>query len=200
MSDLNIYQRINAVMKEVEYVKKDASVQGYKAVSHDQVVSVARGAFVKHGIVVFPKQISGQLDEPVKDKEGVPAKMRMYHGWYYIHFLNSDNPSDLIKVKIESHALDNGDKAPGKALTYATKAAILKVLCLETGENDESRAEAHKPLTELQAQTIKKEINGNREIEGRIFAMYDVEAIEELPKSEYARILSAVKQFNKGAA
>ena len=51
---LNIYQRINNVMKTVEYVKKDSSVSGmgggYKAVSHDQVVSVARKALVDNGV------------------------------------------------------------------------------------------------------------------------------------------------------
>ena len=35
MSELNIYQRINKVMQEVKYAQKDASVQGYKAVTHD---------------------------------------------------------------------------------------------------------------------------------------------------------------------
>ena len=42
-------------------------------------------------------------------------------------------------MTVEAHASDNGDKAPGKALSYATKSAILKTLSLETGENDESR-------------------------------------------------------------
>ena len=50
-------------------------------------------------------------------------------------------PAKRITSTIQAHANDNGDKAPGKALTYATKAAILKVLCLESGENDESRSE-----------------------------------------------------------
>ena len=51
MSDVkNIYQRINQVMKSVQYVKKDKAVTGggqnYKAVTHDQVVSVCREALV----------------------------------------------------------------------------------------------------------------------------------------------------------
>ena len=47
---LNIYQRINAVMQAVKYVQKDKAVNGggqnYKAVTHDQVVSVARQALI----------------------------------------------------------------------------------------------------------------------------------------------------------
>lgn len=35
--------------------------------------------------------------------------------------------------------MDNADKAPGKALSYAKKYAMLKLFEIETGENDESR-------------------------------------------------------------
>lgn len=142
----NIYQRMNAVMLEVEYVKKDKAVTGggqnYKAVTHDQVVSVARSALVKHGVLIVPNQIEGSF-LVMRDMNATPnpIKMGLYSGWYEINFINIDDGNDKIAVKIEAHAADNGDKATGKALTYATKAAILKVLSLETGENDESREE-----------------------------------------------------------
>lgn len=144
MSELNIYQRINAVMKEVTYVQKDREVSGggqnYKAVTHDQVVSVARAALVKHGIVVYPEQSAGEMlvmRDPSKD-----VKMHLYTGSYAVHFVNIDKPEDRMTVLVQAHANDNGDKSPGKAITYATKAAILKALLLETGENDEGRSQA----------------------------------------------------------
>jgi hypothetical protein len=69
--------------------------------------------------------------------------MGLYSGTYEINFVNIDvdHGVDKITVTIEAHANDNGDKAPGKALSYATKSAILKVLSLESGENDESRTD-----------------------------------------------------------
>lgn len=134
MSEKNIYQRINAVMKQVQYVQKDAQIQGYKAVTHDQVVSLARAAMVEHGIVIEPHQSSGFLEPKTED-----SKMRLYGGMYKIDFVNIDKPEDRASVDVEAHAADNSDKAPGKALTYATKAAVLKILWLETGVNDESR-------------------------------------------------------------
>ena len=143
---LNIYQRINNVMKTVEYVKKDSSVSGmgggYKAVSHDQVVSVARKALVDNGVMIFPNQIKGEFLQ-MRDVNATPQpiKMGLYSGTYEINFVNIDDGNDRITAAIEAHANDNGDKAPGKALSYATKSAILKVLSLETGENDESREE-----------------------------------------------------------
>lgn len=153
---MNIYQRINAVMQAVKYVQKDATVERYKAVSHDQVVSVAREELVKAGIVVYPEQSSGSVVEVMQTKSG--GRMALYSGDYTVHFVNIEDPADRISVPVQAHAMDNGDKAPGKAVTYATKTALLKVLCLETGENDESRAEVRElsqPVTDEQAETLK---------------------------------------------
>lgn len=141
---LNICQRINSVMADVQYVQKDKQVRAgntnYKAVTHDKVVSVARASLVKNGIMMYPNQIHGEfLIKRDVNATPHPVNMSLYTGTYEINFVNIADPNDKITVTIQAHANDNGDKAPGKALTYATKAAILKVLCLETGEDDESR-------------------------------------------------------------
>lgn len=137
---MNIYQKINEVMKAVKYVQKDSAIQGYKAVTHDQVVSVARSAMVENGVVISVSLVSSQFDEPVQG-----AKMRMYRAIYDVFFTSAEDPASQIIERIEAHALDNGDKAPGKCCTYAVKTAVLKVLWLETGENDESRADLRNP-------------------------------------------------------
>lgn len=136
---MNIYQRINNVMKAVKYVQKDTTVQTYKAVSHDQVIAKCRPAFVEQGIVIYPEQIGGGSMEQIVKANGEISAMLRYQAKYAVNFVNMDAPEEKITVCIEAHANDNGDKAPGKALTYATKAAILKVLCLETGTDDEGR-------------------------------------------------------------
>ena len=138
---LNIYQRINAVMQEIDYIKKDKKITGgganYSAVSHDQVTAMVRDSLVKHGIVIYPEQVRSEV-LVARDKSKDIAMM-LYEGEYKIHFVNMDDGSDRVTVQIVGHANDNGDKAPGKAVTYATKSAILKVFAIETGENDESR-------------------------------------------------------------
>ena len=142
----NIYQRINAVMKDVAYIQKDKDVTGggssYKAVTHDQVVSAVRASLVTHGIVIEPRQISGEFIV-MRDLNATPTpiKMGLYSGCYEIYFVNMDNPEQRTKVEVQAHASDNGDKAPGKAMTYAVKTAVVKQFYFETGENDESREE-----------------------------------------------------------
>lgn len=148
MSEPNIYQRINAVMTEVEYVKKDAKVEGYKAVTHDQVTSVIRKSLVKNGIVVQLEQLKSEI--LVKRDLDKGIKMHLYSGDYAVHFVNMDKPEDRLTVCVNAHAADNGDKAPGKCASYATKYAMLKTFTLETGENDESRTYEAPQFTDMQ--------------------------------------------------
>lgn len=151
MSELNIFQRINAVQKKVKYIQKDAQISGggnYKAVTHDQVVSVIREELVKNGIAIFPVQLEGSIINETTTKSG--GKMYLYSGTYAVHFVNIDKPTDEVVSVVNAHANDNGDKAPGKCLTYATKSAILKVFTLETGENDESRTAGDQSYSDAQ--------------------------------------------------
>ena len=145
MSDtLNIYQRINEVMRKVSYIKKETSVNGggasYKAVTRDSVVAALREQIVQAGIVVETSQISGEWTV-LRDMNAQPqpVKMGLYKGFYEVRFINIDKPEDRAVMNIEAHANDNGDKAPGKAATYAEKTALLKQFLLETGLNDEER-------------------------------------------------------------
>lgn len=142
MSTANIYERIALVMRDVQYVQKDAEVgfgnNKYSAVSHDRVVSAVREACINHGILVVPSFVSDEVVDCVTSS-GKP-KIR-YQAVYDISFINTATPDERITLRVSSHADDNGDKAPGKAITYATKSAILKVFMLQTGEDDEQRFE-----------------------------------------------------------
>ena len=191
----NIYQRINAVMNKVKYVKKDASVSGYKAVTHDKVVSECRQALVDEGVVVYPEQLNHSM--PIMRDVEKNIKMHLYSADYAIHFVNIDHPVDRIIVNINAQANDNGDKAPGKAVTYATKTALLKVLCLETGENDESRTEEFATVTEVQIKAIKNIIGDDEDLTARMLGDLGLNDISEIPKAQYNTVTSRLKKGKK---
>ena len=138
MSELNVFQRINEIRKLIDYIQKDKSVPtgagSYKAVTHDQVTAIVRDHMVKLGVVSYPVLVSSAMNQPL---EG--AKQSRYEATYDFNFVNIDKPDDKFVIRIEAHAMDNADKAPGKALSYAKKYAILKLLEIETGEDEESR-------------------------------------------------------------
>lgn len=140
---LNIYQRINMVRETNDYIKKEKLVDGkYKVVTHDEVTAKVRPDLVKFGIVIEPYLVServvqdtlmfmGQNKNPIIRLEGVVD----------VFFVNIDEPADRACVRVPAHALDAGDKAPGKLVSYAVKTATLKIFSIETGEDDEGRAE-----------------------------------------------------------
>lgn len=135
---MNLLQRINEVRKSLPYIQKDKSVStgggSYRAVTHDTVTAMVRPAMIEHGIVCFPSLVDSAS---MPKDEG--AKQFRYEATYDFTFCNIDDEKDFIVFRIQSHAMDNADKAPGKALSYAKKYAILKLFEIETGEDEESR-------------------------------------------------------------
>ena len=144
-NDNNILQRLSEVMRAVEYVQKDASINNrYTALSHDKLTGKLRSHFVDNGIIVCPSLTQSKVsDTGTKTKSGAP--IIRYEATYNVRFLNIDKPEDALEMSIEAHANDEGDKAPGKAISYATKYAMLKVLSIESGDKEEDRIEAYVP-------------------------------------------------------
>jgi hypothetical protein len=134
----NIYQRMHEAMREVKYVQKDTRIQGYMGVSHDAVVASVRSALLGAGIYVkiSTRRIS---DAPIVGKDGKPTNGTRVTVGVIVTMVNVDNPADRITSMFSAAGDDYGDKAHGKAYSYAVKTALLKMLMLETGENDESR-------------------------------------------------------------
>ena len=131
----NIYQRINEVMKQEIYVKKGSAGQG-KGAEHDEVIALLVPHLVSNGIVI-------EVSKAADSRSRATAKgVYIFECDYNVSYVNIDDPKDRITVLVEAHAMDAGDKGPGKAMTYAAKTAHLKVFSIETGESDESRYEA----------------------------------------------------------
>ena len=188
-------------MQKVAYIQKDKQISGaganYKAVTHDQVTSIVRPLFVEVGIVIYPEQLTSSM--PIMRDVEKQIKMHLYEGSYSIHFVNIDKPDDRITVKIFAQANDNGDKAPGKAATYATKTAILKVLCLETGENEESREverEASKAIDDHAVSFLGAAIDGDPRLWKSLCSAYGINHLNQIPKSKESEVTKRIHDYN----
>ena len=126
MDKLNIAQRINAAMGEVEYIQKEKK-QGmnYSIVSHDAVTAKVRPILQKHGVVYYPRDMS------------VHQEGNRTQATFSVRFENIDDRADFIDVATFGYGVDPQDKGPGKAMSYGVKYALLKVLGLETGDEPE---------------------------------------------------------------
>lgn len=131
----NIFQRMNAVQQEIDYVAKEKK-QGmrYSIVSHDAVTAKVRPLMVKHGIIYYPTEF-------VMEQVGNRTQLRCA-----VVFQNIDDPSDFMRVETAGYGIDDQDKGPGKAISYAVKYALLKALGLESGDDpDEDQDTITKP-------------------------------------------------------
>ena len=100
----NIYQRIQGVMSELDYVAKgDKTVNGqYRFVSHDQVTAKVHPLLVKYGIVIVPS-----VDDLKQENNRTIVRLLMA-------FKNVDDPYDTFGIYHYGYGVDSGDKAQGK--------------------------------------------------------------------------------------
>lgn len=185
----NIFQRINAVREKVSYLRKDKKVETYWAVTHDMVTAELRDHLIENGIIIYPVQVNGKTYDTGKTTVKKTPIVR-YEGMYNFHFVNMDCPMDQFVATVEGHAEDYGDKAPGKALSYAKKSLMLKVFEIETGEGDESRIDSKPtPIGELDIINLRElcEAKGfsgkdaDEKLKSLAERVYQLKKIEDLP-------------------
>lgn len=191
-----IYQKINQVMRKVSFVTKDTTVgfgnNQYKAVTHDRVTEIVRPHFVEAGIMIIPRQQGKGISIDGKTQKG-NDKIR-FEAVYDVDFIDCED-RDKITVTVEAHAEGSDDKCAGKALSYAVKSAMLKVLMLETGENDEEGvkntidAKQSSMLTQLIADT-------NTDVK-KFCEAYGVSNVTELPSGHFSNALLQLQKKAK---
>jgi len=148
MSELNIYQRILAVMAEVDYVTKETKKVNnqYTFVSHDAVTKRLHPQFVEHGIAVIPTVLSTTQEwSKYKDSRAEEKFRGLTTMEIEVDFVNADDPKDYVTVRSVGYGMDPQDKGPGKAFSYAYKYALLKLFALETGDDLERELIDFKP-------------------------------------------------------
>ena len=126
---LNILQRLNRIMSEIDYIKKDKSINfgkggGFTVVGHDAVTKLIHPLLVKHGINIIPsiKEIK---------QEGNRSRVDVSFIW-----VNIDNPDDHFITEASGYGIDQQDKGIGKGWSVAQRYTVLKTLHLETGDKD----------------------------------------------------------------
>lgn len=140
---MNIYQKINEVMKSIEYLTKDDQVAfgntKYKAISEEKVTTAVREQLVKQGIVIIPVQQQAENKELIRTDKQVNM-LTTVHVRYRIQ--NIDDVNDYIEVESTGTGVDTQDKGVGKAMTYAYKYMLLRTFAIPTGEDPDKISSA----------------------------------------------------------
>lgn len=165
---LNIYEKLSMITEEIGVVEKGLNVQvnktsSYKAVSERDVLDAVKPIEKKYRVYSYPvKREVIDRDTLVKESEYNGNITRTNTLFMRIEttyrFVNLDNPSEYIETTVYGDGLDTGDKAPGKAMTYADKYALMKAYKLSTGDDPDKEASPEKGYVKKSEPDYRKEL------------------------------------------
>lgn len=145
----NLYQKISAVMKDIEYLQKDDRVKTgtdrngkdltYKAMSEEKVTQTVRESLIAHGLVILPVAQAHSRDE-LRDKEGV---LKGYLSTVDTQYKIVDIETGQFELLASSGTgADSQDKGVGKAMTYSYKYLLLRTFAIPTGDDPDKVSSA----------------------------------------------------------
>lgn len=141
----NIFQRMSAITQEISTVAKNLSVDAgkssYKAVGEADVLAAVKPIEAKHGVYSFPfhREIIESGEMVTQGKYGERKQLFMRVATVY-RFVNVDKPEEFVDIQTYGDGVDTQDKAPGKAMTYGDKYALLKAYKIQTGDDPDQNA------------------------------------------------------------
>lgn len=139
----NIFQRIHAVMTELDSVAKTRRTNHgdkFLYVGHDDVTEKLQPLFVKHGIV---QRVS--IDELTRDAQQMVC-VKVIISWCCIDMPESEHSVSTFGESAATRGIKEGsprgdDLQVGKAVSYAVKTAQLKNFCLVGDTTPDNEAE-----------------------------------------------------------
>jgi len=133
---MNIYQRLAAISFQVENVTKNLTVEmgnrSYKAVGEGDILKAIKPLEDQYGVYSFPLTREVIETGEIENKNSKSLFMRVKTVY---RFVNIDNPSEFVDMVTLGDGVDSQDKAPGKAMTYADKYALMKAYKIQTGDD-----------------------------------------------------------------
>lgn len=193
---MNIYQRMAAVMQDVQYLAKDDQVEfkntRYRAITEEKVTSTMRNVLLKHGLVVFPVE---QERTRIGTITSVDVKYRLQ---------NIDDPEDFVIIASAGDGADTQDKGAGKAMTYAFKYMFLRAFAIPTGEDPDKVCsaemdEAEKPdlVGDVEIETLKKVVKALGGTTANDFKRITGVPLKDLPgmtKAQWGETMAALNR------
>ena len=159
---MNLFEKLSAITQDISTVAKNLSVgygkSSYKAVGEADVLAAVKPAEAAHKVYSYPveREIveSGVLTSMRND--GTESKQNFMRVRTVYRFVDMEDPASYIDVTTYGDGIDPGDKAPGKAMTYADKYALLKAYKIITGDDPDQYAS--EPLKEVRGYPKRDEM------------------------------------------
>ncbi|WP_288206988.1 ERF family protein [uncultured Parabacteroides sp.] len=204
MSELNLYQKIQAVSNEIKNIEKNMTVgkgnYAYKAVQDIDVVLEVKEAETKFGLVSIPIKQELVKSEIVKVQKTDGGESVNYVDIVKmtLRIINVDNISEYIDVESYGRGLDPADKGFGKASTYARKYALLNAYKIATGEDPDKEKSKEQTIIEPNA---KKDavINYLMTDNGycrNILSYFNIGSVDDMNNNQIDTVFNNLKKKN----
>lgn len=151
--NMNIYQRLAKIRKQVEVIQRNKSGYGYKYVSEDEILAKISGFMDKYNLSLIPSVVhtntvvepyhtmktkvlqnkaTGETSTYEEHVNEILVSADMVFTW-----VNNDNPEERIDVPwiLVGHQTD-GSQSFGSGLSYAMRYFLLKFFNIATPDDD----------------------------------------------------------------
>ena len=221
---MNIYEKLSAITSEMKTVAKNLEVNlganKYKAVGELDVLKAVKELEEKYKVYSYPKERNIVSEEILTKEQEYNGKVTrtnqvlMRIAVKYV-FVNTEKPEETVEMISYGDGLDTGDKAPGKAMTYADKYALMKAYKIGTGDDPDqegspetstktkttgTKASAkqqleEKKITEAQMTIIKNNYR-TEELMKKLLESNGIEKLEDLSMVKASEIITKLKELS----
>ena len=141
---MNIYEKLLAITSEIKKVAKNLEVgvgqSQYKAVGEADVLTAVKELEEKYKVYSYPfnreivdnaiLQTEKEYNKKITRSNQIFMRLKTVY-----RFVNIEKPEEYIDVPTYGDGVDTQDKAPGKAMTYGDKYALMKAYKIITGDD-----------------------------------------------------------------
>ena len=211
---MNLYEKLLNITNEMGNVNKNLTVgegkSAYKAVGEADVLKAVKELEFKHGIYSYPfsrKIIDSSILQTEKEYKGETKKgnqifLRIETVY---RFVNIENPDEFIDITTYGDGVDTQDKAPGKAMTYSDKYALLKAYKMITGDDPDQTAspdnmeikgtQKTNKVTDIEAKSMYSlMLRKGVDVVSNLEKIFGISNTADLTKEQYATL---VKKLNE---
>ena len=209
----NIYKKMLLISSEISRVAKNLNVgegrNQYKAVGEGDVLAAVKPIEEKYGVYSYPvsRQIvdSGEMVSQSTYNGQTKETRRLYLRIETVYrFVNTDKPDECIDITTYGDGVDTQDKAPGKAMTYSDKYALLKAYKIMTGDDPDQNASeplsgvSHGKISQAKAAALNKMLEQAGVNIPKLLEMYRLKSLEDMTEEQHLKVVAMVRKKENG--
>lgn len=183
---MNIFEKINAIMAEVENLQKDGKISfgntKYNYLSEAKTTAEMRKQLIKYKLVLLP----------IKAEESKDGQVTQ--GLYTYRLLNAENPDEFIDLMAGGQGHDSADKGSGKASSYAYKYLMWRTFAIPSSDDPdqvssdeivEKEKIANKKVEQVHIDFMEKMITDTDTDKDQFLAYMDIATLSEMTLADF---------------